>query len=54
MAVHRLDESPVAQILGRPPKALTDCAQEFNEELDSYPTFVAGFARSAEQVGVAS
>ena len=47
-------DGSVQQILGRPPKALTDYAQEFNEELDSYPTFVAGFARSAEKVGVAS
>ena len=47
-------DGSVQQILGTPPKALTDYAQEFNEELDSYPTFVAGFARLAEQVGVAS
>jgi hypothetical protein len=44
-------DSSVQQVLGDPPKALTDYAREFNEELDSYPTFVAGFTRTAAQVG---
>ena len=46
-------ESSSQQVLGTPPKVLTDYAREFNETLDSYPTFVAGFARGAAQVGVA-
>jgi hypothetical protein len=46
-------DSSVQQVLGNPPKVLTDYTREFNEELDSYPTFVAGFARTAAQVGIA-
>jgi hypothetical protein len=44
-------DSSVQQVLGNPPQALTDYAREFNEQLDSYPTFVAGFARATAQVG---
>jgi hypothetical protein len=47
-----LDLDSVQQVLGNPPKVLTEYAREFNEELDSYPTFVVGFARTAAQVGV--
>ena len=47
-------DTSVHQVLGTPPRALTDYAREFNEELDSYPTFVAGFTRSADEVGVTS
>jgi hypothetical protein len=31
--------------LGAPPRLLTDYAQNYNEDLDSYPIFVAGFTR---------
>jgi hypothetical protein len=34
-------------VLGTPPKVLTDYWQEFKGDPDTYPTFVAGFARSA-------
>jgi hypothetical protein len=47
-------ESTVQQVLGNPPKVLSEYAREFNEELDSYPTFVAGFTRTAAPVGVTS
>ena len=45
-------DGSIMQVLGAPPKVLTDYAREFNEELDSYPTFVAGFARTATHAGV--
>ncbi|HSJ19028.1 MAG TPA: hypothetical protein VK964_00480 [Nocardioidaceae bacterium] len=45
-------DSSVQQVLGNPPQALTDYAREFNEQLDSYPTFVAGFTRTAAQFGI--
>lgn len=35
------------KVLGVPPQALTDYARQLDEELDSYPTFVAGFVRTA-------
>lgn len=38
--------STVQQVLGNPPKVLSDYAREYDEKLDSYPTFVAGFART--------
>lgn len=43
-------DGSVQQVLGTPPDVLSDYAREFNEELDSYPTFVAGFTRTAAQV----
>jgi hypothetical protein len=45
-------DGSVQQVLGNPPKVLSGYAREFNEELDSYPTFVAGFTRTAAPVGV--
>lgn len=45
-----LDSSEL-QVLGRPPKVLTDYSREFDEELDQYPTYVAGFARTAARAG---
>ena len=41
-------DSTVQQVLGTPPKVLTDYAHNFNEGLDSYPTFVAGFTRTGD------
>ena len=38
--------------LGTPPKVLTDYWTEFNVELDTYPTFVAGFDRAAASASV--
>jgi hypothetical protein len=38
-------DSGTQQVLGTPPKVLTDYAQNYNEDLDSYPIFVAGFTR---------
>jgi hypothetical protein len=46
-------DSSVQQVLGTPPKVLSDYAREYDEELDSYPTFVAGFTRTAAPAGVA-
>jgi hypothetical protein len=45
-------DSRVQQVLGTPPKVLSEYAREYDEELDSYPTFVAGFTRAAAQIGV--
>lgn len=39
-------DSTEQQVLGNPPKVLADYAREYDEELDSYPTFVAGFTRA--------
>lgn len=47
-------DSSSQQVLGTPPKVLTDYAREFSQTLDSYPTFVAGFARGAAKAGAAS
>lgn len=47
-------DSSVQQVLGTPPQVLTDYAREYDEELDSYPTFVAGFTRAAAPTGVTS
>lgn len=44
--------SVTQQVLGAPPKALTDYAREYNEDLDSYPTFVAGFTRAVAEQAV--
>lgn len=44
-------DSSTQQVLGAPPRVLTDYAREFNETLDSYPTFVAGFARAPAHAG---
>ena len=35
--------SSTQQVLGAPPRVLTDYARKYNEDLDSYPIFVAGF-----------
>lgn len=40
-------DSTVQRVLGSPPKVLSDYAREYNEDLDSYPTFVAGFTRTS-------
>jgi hypothetical protein len=41
--------SSTQQVLGAPPTVLTDYAQNYNEDLDSYPIFVAGFTREVIQ-----
>lgn len=43
-------DSVEQQVLGTPPRVLADYAREYNEEMDSYPMFVAGFSRTAAQV----
>jgi hypothetical protein len=40
------------QVLGTPPRVLTDYAQKYNEDLDSYPIFVAGFTRDVTEGAV--
>lgn len=40
-------DTTVQQVLGDPPKVLSDYAREYDEDLDSYPTFVAGFSRTS-------
>ena len=39
-------------VLGTPPGVLTDYWAEFNVDLDTYPTFVAGFDRAAASANV--
>ena len=39
-------------VLGTPPGVLTDYWAAFNVDLDTYPTFVAGFDRAAASVSV--
>jgi|GEM_PF-1318007 hypothetical protein len=41
--------SATQQALGAPPRVLTDYARNYNEDLDSYPTFVAGFTRDVTE-----
>ena len=43
-------DGSVQLLLGTPPKVLTDYLREFNQDPNNYPTFVAGFARTAEKV----
>lgn len=38
--------SGVLHLLGAPPRALTDYAQEFNIETHRYPTLAAGFTQA--------
>ena len=38
-------DSGTQQVLGTPPQVLDDYAREYDEVLDRYPTFVAGFTR---------
>src|SRR5829696_7043036 len=40
------------QVLGAPPRVLTDYARKYNEDLDSYPIFVAGFTREVTEGAV--
>jgi hypothetical protein len=40
------------QVLGAPPRVLTDYARKHNEDLDSYPIFVAGFTRDVREGAV--
>ena len=44
--------SSTQQVLGAPPRVLTDYAQKYNERLDSYPIFVAGFIRDVTEGAV--
>jgi len=37
--------SSTVQVLGTPPRVLTDYATEYDLDIDGYPTFVAGFTR---------
>ena len=41
--------SSTQQVLGAPPRVLTDYALNYNEDLDSYPIFVAGFTRDVTE-----
>ena len=41
--------SSTLQVLGAPPRVLADYARNYNEDLDSYPTFVAGFSRDVTE-----
>ena len=41
--------SSTQQVLGAPPRVLTDCARRYNDDLDSYPIFVAGFTRDVTE-----
>jgi hypothetical protein len=41
--------SSTQQVLGAPPRVLTDYARNYNEDLDSYPIFVAGFTRDVTE-----
>ena len=41
--------SSTQQVLGVPPRELTDYARKYNEDLDSYPVFVAGFTRDVTE-----
>jgi hypothetical protein len=41
--------SSTQQALGVPPRVLTGYARTYNEDLDSYPTFVAGFTRDVTE-----
>ena len=40
------------QVLGTPPQVVIDSAREYDEALDSYPTFVAGFTRDLTEGAV--
>lgn len=42
-------DSGTQQVLGTPPQVLTDYARAYDEVLDRYPTFVAGFTRDSEE-----
>jgi hypothetical protein len=44
--------SSTQQVLGAPPEVLTDYPRKHNEDLDSYPIFVAGFTRDATEGAV--
>ena len=44
--------STTQQVLGAPPKVLTDYARNYNEDLDSYPIFIAGFSRDVTEGAV--
>jgi hypothetical protein len=44
--------SSTQQVLGVPPRVLTDYARKYNENLDSYPIFVAGFSRDVTEGAV--
>ena len=44
--------SSTLQVLGAPPRVLTDYARNYEEDLDSYPTFVAGFTRDVAEGAV--
>jgi hypothetical protein len=44
--------SSTQQVLGAPPRVLTDYARNYNEDLDSYPIFVAGFTRDVTEGAV--
>lgn len=37
--------SSTQQVLGTPPRVVTAYAREYDEDLESYPTFIAGFTR---------
>ena len=41
--------SSTQQVLGVPPAVLTDYARKYNEDLDSYSIFVAGFSRDVTE-----
>jgi hypothetical protein len=44
--------SSTQQVLGAPPRVLNDYARNYNEDLDSYPIFVAGFTRDVTEGAV--
>ena len=44
--------SSTQQVLGTPPQVVIDYAREYDEGLDSYPTFVAGFTRDLTEGAV--
>jgi hypothetical protein len=44
--------SSTQQVLGAPPRVLTDYARKYNEDLDSYPIFIAGFTRDVTERAV--
>ena len=44
--------SSTQQVLGAPPRVFTDYARKYNEDLDSYPIFVAGFTRDVTEGAV--